>query len=137
MGQDANPENVGFAKALWRAVTLRGEGSSYKMMGSLIAGGVGLGYIKDALSDLAAGKTPENPIGDHYGDAMKRAFVFQSFGLLSDFVLGAGSKPKRTFGRRWALCRDRKQRRWATSLTTCRRADPSLEAEERRQLFQR
>jgi hypothetical protein len=93
MGQDANPENVGFTKALWRAVTLRGEGSSYKMMGSLIAGGVGLGYLKDALSDLAAGKTPENPVGDHYGHAMVRAFTFQSLGLLSDFVLGAGSKP--------------------------------------------
>lgn len=94
MGQDADPNRVGWAKALGNTIRHPIQNrSSIKMLSSLIAGGVGIGYLKDALSDIASGKTPENPVGEHAGDAMKRAFVFQSFGLLSDFVLGAGSQP--------------------------------------------
>lgn len=103
MGQDADPNNVGFAKALWRLMTFRGQGSSYKMMGSLVAGGIGMGYIRNALGDLASGKTPLDPTDFNSPDgnilnsagatAMKRAMLFQSFGLATDFILGSGSKP--------------------------------------------
>lgn len=93
MGQDANPANVGWAKAMARTFSGQNGASSAKLMASLIAGGVGFGYVRDFLKDIVDGKTPQNPVGDHAGDAMRRAFLFQSFGLLSDFVLASSGRP--------------------------------------------
>jgi hypothetical protein len=87
MGNDANPMNVGWGKAMARTLTGQNGTSSFKQMASLIAGGVGMGYLKDYLKDIVDGKTPEDPTS---GDAFKRAMLFQSFGLLSDYVLAPG-----------------------------------------------
>lgn len=96
MGQDANPNNVGWGRAMARTLTGQNGGKPLAQMASLIAGGVGLGYVKDYLKDFIDGKSPEDPTNFQGGinssgmDAMKRAFLFQSFGLLSDYVLAPG-----------------------------------------------
>lgn len=59
----------------------------------LVAGGVGIGYITNALRDIATGKTPQDPTS---GMAAARAFARQSFGLYSDFLFHQG-QPNESF----------------------------------------
>ena len=53
----------------------------------LIASGVAFSYMSNTLHDVASGKTVEDPVGDHWKDAMGRAFARQSLGLYSDFAI--------------------------------------------------
>lgn len=85
VGADADPHNVGWGQAMWKMATGRG-GSAYGRMARLVATMVGLAYIKNTIQDVAAGKTPENPTGDHWSDAMLRAFGGGALGPMSDLL---------------------------------------------------
>jgi hypothetical protein len=88
-------EGATMPQLLWRTVTGRNPGGA-KGLALLIAGGVGYGYISNALHDIATGRTPEDPTGDHWANAMKRAFFRQSLGLYSDFLFNE-SRPDESF----------------------------------------
>jgi hypothetical protein len=78
-------EGATMPQLFWRTVTGRNP-TGAKGLALLIGSGVGYAYISNALHDIATGKTPENPIGPNWKDAMMRAFFRQSFGLYSDFL---------------------------------------------------
>lgn len=72
--------------------TLRNKGAR-NGLATLIAGGIGAGYVRNALWDIADGKTPQDPFTP---EAFQRAVAFQSLGLMTDFVfadarMGGGS----------------------------------------------
>lgn len=100
LGGDADPSRVGWTKAMMRTMTGMNGGKSAVQLYSLIGAGVGLGYMKNALHDVASGQSPQDPTdwksptGDWRdapgAQAMERAFAFQSFGLLSDSLLARG-----------------------------------------------
>lgn len=81
-------DKMGFPEAM--ATMLKGStpgGKSARAgLAKLVATGVGFGYISNTLRDVATGKSVEDPTGEHWGDAMKRAFARQSLGLYSDFL---------------------------------------------------
>jgi hypothetical protein len=87
LGYSQNKMGFGEAMATMLKGTTPGGASARAGLAKLIATGVGFGYISNTLRDVATGKTVEDPTGEHWGDAMKRAFVRQSFGLYSDFLL--------------------------------------------------
>lgn len=69
---------------------LRGQNNKGAMgLAKLVSAGVGIGFMTNALRDIASGKSPEDPLTLH---AAARAFARQSFGLYSDFIM-RDSKP--------------------------------------------
>lgn len=107
LGQDANPNNVGWAKALVRTLAGVNGGSAFKMLATTMFMGQMMGYVRNSLGDVISGKTPEDPFdfSSEDGnwmhspgfDAATRAFTFQTLGLLSDFVVSRGSRPGADF----------------------------------------
>lgn len=78
-------ERLPFGKALWSTLTSKGGGRAG--LASLITSGLVAGYAWAALHDIAVGKTPVNPVGEHGWEAFFRAFAFQGLGLITDFTL--------------------------------------------------
>ena len=80
---------MGFGEAMANMIkgTTPGGTSARAGLSKLIATGVAFGYMSNTLRDVATGKTVEDPTGEHWGDAMGRAFTRQSLGLYSDFVM--------------------------------------------------
>ncbi len=65
---------------------------------NLMVGSLAAGYARDALWDVAAGKTPQDPMT---GAAFERAAAFQTLGLLTDFAfadakMGGAGQPENT-----------------------------------------
>lgn len=85
-GYSQNKMGFGEAMATMLKGSTPGGRSARAGLAKLIATGIGFGYISNTLRDVAVGKTVEDPTGEHWGDAMKRAFARQSLGLYSDFV---------------------------------------------------
>lgn len=74
-------------KALWQ--TLRGDNGGHGRSGlaGIITLGIVAGYMRNAMYDIASGKTPEDVFDPkNAGHAFQRAFAFQALGLLTDFV---------------------------------------------------
>lgn len=103
LGQDADPRNVGWGRAMVRTMVGANGGSAMKMMATMLFFGQMMGYARNAVGDVVNGKTPENPfdfssksgnITDSTGfEAAGKAFSFQTLGLLSDFIISRGSRP--------------------------------------------
>lgn len=86
VGGDADPHNVGWGPAMYKMATGKADMGAYARMARLTATMVGLAYIKNTLQDVASGKTPENPVGGHWSDAMLRAFGGGALGPMSDLL---------------------------------------------------
>jgi hypothetical protein len=82
-------EKMSFPQAMATMIkgSTPGGASARAGMAKLISAGVVFGYMSNTLRDVASGKTVEDPTGDHWKDAMGRAFARQSLGLYSDFAL--------------------------------------------------
>lgn len=88
VGADKDPMNVGWGKAMAAMVKHPAQNASaWGSSARLIAVMWGMGYLATTLSDLASGKTTENPVGEHWGDAAVRAFGAGALGPMSDLMM--------------------------------------------------
>lgn len=78
-------DRLSFSEAIWNTLTHKGGGR--KGLAQLITAGVVAGYAWAAMNDIAKGKTPVDPTGEHAWEAFFRAFAFQGLGLITDFTL--------------------------------------------------
>ncbi len=88
VGYDDDPMNVGWGQALKNMVTKPVQNAgAWARTARLVATMWGMGYLANFLSDTASGKTPDDPTGDHWADAMTRAFASGALGPMSDALM--------------------------------------------------
>lgn len=79
--------------AIWRTLTKNGTRGGREGLAAMIGMGIIAGLIRNALYDVANGKTPEDAFDPKNAThAFTRAVAFQSLGLLTDFVFDESRK---------------------------------------------
>jgi hypothetical protein len=92
---DANPDNVGWGRAMMNFAKGSGgvPGARVKFL-KFAANNVAFGMLVNAMSDVRDGKEPETVMDPaQTKDVLLRAFMRQSFGLYSDFLLSQVKNP--------------------------------------------
>ena len=95
---DANPDNVGWGKAMWAFA--RGQGGNRggrAGMAKFIANNLVFGSLIVTLADIRDGKKPELPTsGAEAGDLLWRGFARQGLGLYSDLLMSQLDHPEQS-----------------------------------------
>jgi len=92
---DANPDNVGWGKAMWAFATGQGGNRGGRLgMAKFIANNLVFGSLIVTLADIRDGKQPELPTsGEAAGELLWRGFARQGLGLYSDLLMSQLEHP--------------------------------------------